>query len=70
MADEITALYNKAREKGVLTNGLTEQMFREQTATDEGLRSFYDYATNNGRKIRPYDEFKQRIGRGQNQTTK
>ncbi len=59
MADEITALYNKAREKGVLTNGLTEQMFREQTATDEGLRSFYDIATANGMKFHPYDEFKQ-----------
>ena len=59
MADKIAEIYAKARDKGVLTNGLTEQMFREQTATDEGLRSFYDIATANGMKFHPYDEFKQ-----------
>lgn len=68
--NKITSLYNKARKKGILNHYDSEEWFREQISTEKGLRSFYDYATNNGMKIRPYDEFKQRIGRGQNQTTK
>ena len=58
MADQITELYNKAREKGVLANGLTEDMFRKQTSTDEGLQSFYNYATSHGMKLRPWDAFR------------
>jgi len=61
MADKIAEIYAKARQKGILTNGLTEDMFREQTKTDEGLRSFYDIATANGMKFHPYDEFKGRF---------
>lgn len=61
MADKISQIYTKAREKGVLTDGLTEDMFREQTKTDEGLRSFYDIATSKGMKFHPFDEFKERF---------
>ena len=61
MADKISEIYAKARKKGVLTNGLTEDMFREQTKTDEGLRSFYDIATANGMKFHPFEEFKGRF---------
>lgn len=61
MADKIAEIYAKARKKGILTNGLTEDMFREQTKTDEGLRSFYDIATANGMKFHPYNEFKGRF---------
>ena len=64
MADNISSLYEIACKKGVLDpNTKSEEWFREQISTEKGLRSFYDYATNNGMKIRPYDEFKQRIGR-------
>lgn len=61
MADKISEIYAKARKKGVLTNGLTEDMFREQTKTDEGLRSFYDIATANGMRFHPFEEFKGRF---------
>ena len=58
MADRIAELYQIASKKGVLAEGLTEDMFREQTATDEGLRSFYDYAQNNGMSLTPWDTFR------------
>lgn len=61
MTDKISEIYAKARKKGVLTNGLTEDMFREQTKTDEGLRSFYDIATANGMRFHPFEEFKGRF---------
>ena len=59
--DNVSYIYAKARQKGILTNGLTEEMFREQTKTDEGLRSFYDIATANGMKFHPFEEFKERF---------
>ena len=58
MADNISKIYEKAKQKGVLAEGLTEDMFRQQTATEEGLKSFYDYATQNGMTFRAFDEFK------------
>ena len=58
MADNISELYQVARKKGVLANGLTEDMFREQTATDEGLQSFYKYASTHGMKLRPWNDFR------------
>ena len=58
MADNISKIYEKAKQKGVLAEGLTEEMFRQQTATEEGLKSFYDYATQNGMTFRAFDEFK------------
>ena len=62
MADNISSLYEIACKKGVLDpNTKSEEWFREQISTEKGLRSFYDYATNNGMKIRPYDEFKQKL---------
>lgn len=59
----ITSIYKNACKKGVL-NPYTqsEEWFREQISTEDGLRSFYDYATANGMKFHPYNEFKQRIG--------
>ncbi len=60
----ITSIYRKACAKGVLDpNTKSEEWFREQISTEKGLRSFYDYATANGMKFHPYDEFKKRIGR-------
>ena len=59
----IAELYKKANDRGVLKSGLTEEQFTKQISTDEGLRSFYNYATTKGgMKFHPYDEFKQRIG--------
>lgn len=68
--NNITSLYNKARKKGILNYYDSEEWFREQISTEKDLRSFYDYATNNGMKFHPYNEFKQKIGRGENQITK
>lgn len=62
MADKISSIYEKACAKGVLDpNTKSEEWFRKQIATEDGLRSFYDYATANGMNFHPYDEFKQRI---------
>ena len=59
----ISELYKKAHDRGVLKSGLTEEQFTKQISTDDGLRSFYNYATTKGgMKFHPYDEFKQRIG--------
>ncbi len=59
----ISELYKKAQERGVLTEGLTEDMFRQQISNEEGLKSFYDIATEGGKmKFHPYDVFKERIG--------
>lgn len=59
----ISELYKKSADRGVLKAGMTEQQFRENISTEEGLRSYYDYATTKGgMKFHPYDEFKQRIG--------
>ena len=58
MADRIAELYQIASKKGVLAEGLTEDMFREQTKTDEGLRSFYDYASQNGMNLTEWPTFR------------
>ena len=58
MADRIAELYQIASKKGVLAEGLTEEMFREQTKTDEGLRSFYDYASQNGMNLTEWPTFR------------
>jgi len=58
MADKIAELYQVAQKKGVLKQGMTEDMFRQQTQTDDGLKSFYDYATTHGLRLQPYDTFK------------
>lgn len=59
--DKVSSIYQKALQKGLLAEGLTEDMFREQTSTDEGLQSFYDYATSRGMKFHPFPEFKERF---------
>lgn len=70
MADNISSLYEIACKKGVLDpNTKSEEWFREQISTEKGLRSFYDYATTNGMKIRPYDEFKQKLSQPIAETT-
>lgn len=70
MADNISSLYEIACKKGVLdSNTKSEEWFREQISTEKGLRSFYDYATTNGMKIRPYDEFKQKLSQPIAETT-
>ena len=60
MADNITSLYNIATEKHLLKDGMTEEAFRQQTSTEEGRKSFYDYAQKRGLKMRPYEEYTQK----------
>lgn len=62
MADRITSIYEKACEKGILDpQTQSEQWFREQLSTEQGVKSFYDHATANGMKFHPYPEFKERL---------
>ena len=61
MADKISEIYQKAKEKGIFKDGYTEDMFRKETSSDEGLRSYYDYATTHGMKYHDYDTFKSRF---------
>ena len=59
----ISELYKKSADRGVLKAGMTEQQFRDNISTEEGLRSYYDYATTTGgMKFHEYDVFKERIG--------
>lgn len=59
----ISELYKKSADRGVLKAGMTEQQFRDNISTEEGLRSYYDYATTTGgMKFHDYDVFKERIG--------
>ena len=59
----ISELYKKSADRGVLKAGMTEQQFRDNISTEEGLRSYYDYATTKGgMKFHDYDVFKERIG--------
>ena len=58
MADRTSELYEIVSKKGLLADGMTEDMFREQTKTDEGLRSFYDYAKEHGMRVSDWDTFR------------
>lgn len=62
MADRITSIYEKACAKGILDpQTQSEQWFRDQLSTEQGVKSFYDHATANGMKFHPYPEFKERL---------
>lgn len=66
MEDKIKQLYEISHQKGILNKDLTEDDFRQQTETDEGLRSFYDYATKNGLRLRDFDNFRSSFRSAQN----
>lgn len=62
MADRISSIYEKACAKGILDpQTQSEQWFRDQLSTEQGVKSFYDHATANGMKFHPYPEFKERL---------
>ena len=62
MADKITSIYEKACAKGILDpKTQSEEWFRNQISTENGMKSFYDHATANGMKFHPYPEFKERL---------
>ncbi len=62
MADRISKIYANACKKGVLNpEKQSEDWFRKQISTEKGQKSFYDFATQNGMKFHPYEEWQQRL---------
>ena len=59
----IKELYQKSLDRGVIASDMTEDTFREKISTEEGLKSYYDFATQKkGLRFHPFDVFKERIG--------
>lgn len=51
MADKYSKLYKRGVQKGYINpQKMSETQFREQTKTDEGLKSYYDYTVRKGEK--------------------
>lgn len=62
MADRISKIYANACKKGVLNpERQSEDWFRQQISTEKGQKSFYDFATQNGMKFHPYEEWQQHL---------
>ncbi|MCQ2310196.1 MAG: hypothetical protein MJZ64_00375 [Paludibacteraceae bacterium] len=55
--DKISQLYQVSQKRGLLANGLTEDMFRQQLQEEGGADNFYNIATERGVKLGNKDSF-------------